>query len=51
MSIGPNGMKKIVKNHFGKLFVTGDAATIISEAEIQHTTAKMLTTASQMEAE
>ena len=50
-SIGPNGMKKIIQNHFGKLFVTGDAATILSEAEIQHPAAKMLVTASQMQAE
>jgi T-complex protein 1 subunit theta len=50
-SIGPNGMKKIIKNHIGKLFVTGDAATILSEAEIQHPAAKMLVTASQMQAE
>lgn len=50
-SIGPNGMKKIIKNHFGKLYVTGDAATILNEAEIQHPAAKMLVTASQMTAE
>lgn len=50
-SIGPNGMKKIIKNHFGKLYVTGDAATILNEAEIQHPAAKMLVTASQMQAE
>jgi len=50
-SIGPNGMKKIIKNHFEKIFVTGDATTILSEAEIQHPAAKMLVTASQMQAE
>lgn len=50
-SLGPNGMKKIIRNHFGKLYVTGDAATILSEAEIQHPAAKMLVTASQMMAE
>lgn len=50
-SLGPNGMKKIVKNHFGKLYVTGDAATILKEAEVQHPAAKMLVSASQMQAE
>lgn len=49
-SIGPNGMKKIIKNHFDKLFVTGDAAAIINEAEIQHPAAKMLVSASEMQA-
>lgn len=43
-------MKKIIKNHFEKLFVTGDAATIINEAEIQHPAAKMLVSASEMQA-
>ncbi|KAH0792891.1 T-complex protein 1 subunit theta isoform X2 [Histomonas meleagridis] len=50
-SLGPNGMKKIIKNHFGKLYVTGDAATILKEAEVQHPAAKMLVSASQMQAE
>ena len=50
-SLGPNGMKKIIKNHFGKLYVTGDCATILHEAEIQHPAAKMLVNASQMQAE
>lgn len=50
-SIGPNGMKKIIKNHFEKIFVTGDATTILNEAEIQHPAAKMLVTASTMQNE
>lgn len=50
-SLGPNGMKKIIKNHFGKIYVTGDCATILNEAEIQHPAAKMLVNASQMQAE
>lgn len=50
-SMGPNGMKKIIKNHFSKIFVTGDCATILNEAEIQHPAAKMLVNASQMQAE
>lgn len=44
-------MKKIIKNHFGKIYVTGDCATILNEAEIQHPAAKMLVNASQMQAE
>ena len=50
-SLGPNGMKKIIKNHIGKLYVTGDAATMISEAEIQHPAAKMLVNSSLMQGE
>jgi T-complex protein 1 subunit theta len=50
-SIGPNGMKKLIKNHFGKVFVTGDASTMVQEAEIQHPGAKMLAGASKMQAE
>ena len=30
-SMGPNGMSKMVINRHGKLFVTNDAATILSE--------------------
>lgn len=48
-SLGPNGMKKIIKNHIGKLYVTGDCATMIGEAEIQHPAAKMLVNASLMQ--
>jgi T-complex protein 1 subunit theta len=44
-------MKKIIKNHLGKIFVSGDAATMLSEAEIQHPAAKMLTNAAQMQGE
>jgi T-complex protein 1 subunit theta len=50
-SIGPNGMKKIIQNHFGKLFVTGDASTMIEQAEVQHVGAKMLANAAKMQAE
>lgn len=36
----------MVINHLEKLFVTNDAATILSELEVQHPAAKMLVLAS-----
>ena len=45
-SFGPNGMNKMVINHIDKLFVTSDAATIMSELEVQHPAAKLLVMAS-----
>ena len=46
---GPRGLTKLVINHIDKLFVTSDAATIISQLEIQHPAAKMMVMASQMQ--
>ncbi|KAK9671679.1 hypothetical protein RND81_12G047400 [Saponaria officinalis] len=41
-SLGPNGRNKLVINHLNKQFVTSDAATIVSELEVQHPAAKIL---------
>lgn len=46
---GPKGLNKMVINHIDKLFVTNDAATIISQLDIQHPAAKMMVMASQMQ--
>lgn len=35
-------MNKLVINHLEKVFITSDAATIVSELEIEHPAAKML---------
>ena len=48
-SMGPNGKKKMVINHLGKLFVTSDSSTIIRELEVVHPAAKMLVLASEMQ--
>jgi T-complex protein 1 subunit theta len=48
-SLGPNGMNKLVVNHLEKLFVTSDAATIVSELEVVHPAAKMLARAASMQ--
>jgi T-complex protein 1 subunit theta len=48
-SLGPNGMKKMVINHLDKIFVTSDAATIMSELEVAHPAAKMVVMASKMQ--
>jgi T-complex protein 1 subunit theta len=48
-SFGPNGMHKMVINRHDRLFVTADAATIISELEVEHPAAKLLVLASQMQ--
>ena len=39
----------MVINHIEKLFVTNDAATILSELEVQHPAAKMLVLATQQQ--
>ena len=41
-SYGPTGLSKIVINHLEKIFVTADAATIVSELEVQHPAAKLM---------
>jgi T-complex protein 1 subunit theta len=46
---GPKGMSKMVINHLEKLFVTNDAATIMSQLEVQHPAAKMIVLAAQMQ--
>jgi len=48
-SLGPNGMNKLVVNHLGKIIVTSDCATIMSELEVQHPAAKMLVLAAEMQ--
>ena len=30
-SLGPNGMKKLVVNHLGKIIVSSDCATLVKE--------------------
>ncbi|KAI3924394.1 hypothetical protein MKW98_032595 [Papaver atlanticum] len=50
-SLGPNGMNKMVINHLDKLFVTNDAATIVSELEVQHPAAKLLVLAGKAQQE
>jgi hypothetical protein len=41
------GMNKMVINYLDKLFVTSDAATILSEMEVQHPAAKMVVLAAK----
>jgi T-complex protein 1 subunit theta len=48
-SFGPQGMNKMIINHLGKMFVTSDTATILSELEIQHAAAKMVVMAGKMQ--
>lgn len=42
-------MKKMVVNHLEKIFVTSDAATILSEIQIQHPAAAMIAMAAKMQ--
>lgn len=48
-SLGPNGMKKLVINHLEKIFVTSDAATILTELEVVHPAANILVMACKMQ--
>jgi len=48
-SFGPNGLSKIVINRIEKVFVTTDAATIISELDVEHPAAKVLCMAAAMQ--
>jgi len=48
-SLGPNGMNKLLVNHFQKVIVTSDAAAILKEMEIVHPAAKMVVLAAQMQ--
>ncbi|KAL2535174.1 T-complex protein 1 subunit theta [Abeliophyllum distichum] len=51
ISLGPNGMNKMVINHLDKLFITNDAATIVNELEVQHPAAKILVLAGKAQQE
>jgi T-complex protein 1 subunit theta len=48
-SMGPNGMHKLIQNHLDRIFVTSDAATIMSEMEVVHPAAKMIVLAAKMQ--
>jgi len=48
-SLGPQGMNKMIINHLGRMFVTSDTATILSEMEIEHAAAKMVVMAAKMQ--
>lgn len=48
-SLGPNGMKKLVINHLEKIFVTSDAAVILTELEVVHPAANILVMACRMQ--
>lgn len=48
-SLGPNGMKKLVVNHLGKIIVSSDCATLVKELEVDHPAASMLSLAAQMQ--
>lgn len=48
-SFGPNGMKKLIVNHIGKIFVSNDAATILSEINVHHPAANLIVMASKMQ--
>lgn len=48
-SFGPRGLNKIIINHLEKLFVTNDAATILSQLEVVHPAAKLIKMASEMQ--
>ena len=46
-SMGPYGLCKMIINHLGKISVTHDASTILSELEVEHPAAKLLVMASK----
>ncbi|KAJ1463164.1 t-complex protein 1 delta subunit [Pelagophyceae sp. CCMP2097] len=41
-SLGPRGMDKMIQSGDGEVIITNDGATILSQMEVQHPTAKML---------
>lgn len=41
-SLGPKGMDKMLVDSFGDVVITNDGATILSEMDVEHPTAKML---------
>ena len=48
-SLGPQGRKKLVVNHLGKIIVTSDCASILKEIEVEHPAAKFLELAVQQQ--
>jgi len=48
-SFGPHGMNKMIINHLGKMFVTSDTTTILTELEVDHPAAKLLVMAAAMQ--
>ncbi|KAL0222975.1 hypothetical protein P9112_002365 [Eukaryota sp. TZLM1-RC] len=48
-SLGPSGLQKIVVNHLEKVFLSADAAVVVSELELQHPAAKIVAMASQQQ--
>lgn len=47
--MGPCGRNKIVVNHLQKVFITNDAATMLSELDVIHPAAKLLVMASEQQ--
>lgn len=48
-SLGPQGRKKLIVNHIGKMTVTSDCASILREVEVEHPAAKLLELAVQQQ--
>jgi len=48
-SFGPNGMNKVIINHIEKVYVTSDAASIVSELEVEHPAANVVVQAAGMQ--
>jgi len=46
---GPQGRNKMIIDHIDKLYVTNDAATIISKLDIEHPAAKLIVLATEMQ--
>jgi len=46
-SLGPHGMNKLVINHLDRLMITSDAATVLTEMEVQHPAAKLVVMAAK----
>jgi len=46
---GPQGRNKMIIDHIEKLYVTNDAATIISRLEVEHPAAKLMVLATEMQ--
>lgn len=50
-TLGPKGMDKMLVDNLGDIVITNDGATILSEMDIQHPSAKMLVEVSQAQEE
>ncbi|KAL0245929.1 hypothetical protein GEMRC1_007145 [Eukaryota sp. GEM-RC1] len=48
-SLGPSGLQKIIVNHLEKVFLSADAAVVVSELELEHPAAKIVALASQQQ--